>query len=157
VMPGSYESINYALRPAKNIERRMLCEAFRRLIEFGRLESYRYVGFGSTYFSDFSLFHKSLRIMNNVSIERDIGNKERFEFNRPYKCINLEFGHSNAILPSLTWDMRTIAWLDYDYNLDQGVLTDVKFVCASAPSGSIISARYGLPKSIGVYCFDFDC
>lgn len=137
-MPGSYESINYALRPAKNIERRMLCEAFRRLVGFGGVESYRYIGFGSTYFSDFSLFHKSLRITDNVSIEHDIKNRERFEFNRPYKCIKLEFGESNAILPGLTWDVRTIVWLDYDYALDQGVLTDVAFVCANAPSGSII-------------------
>jgi len=137
-MPGSYESINYALRPAKNIERRMLCEVFRRLVEFGRLDSYMYIGFGSTYFSDFSLFHKSLRIINNVSIERDAVNKKRFEFNRPYKCIRLEFGESNEILPKLTWNMRTIAWLDYDYKLNQGILTDVAFVCSNAPSGSII-------------------
>jgi hypothetical protein len=137
-MPGSYESINYALRPAKNIERRMLCDVFRRLVEFGRLESYRYIGFGSTYFSDFSLFHKSLRITNNVSIERDVENEKRFEFNRPYSCVRLEFGESNEILPKLTWDVRTIAWLDYDYKLDQGILTDVAFVCSNAPSGSII-------------------
>jgi len=137
-MPGSYEFINYALRPAKNIERRMLCEAFRRLSEFGRLDSYRYIGFGSTYFSDFSLFHKSLRITNNVSIEHDVKNEERFEFNRPYSCIRLEFGESNEILPKLTWDVKTIAWLDYDYKLDQGILTDVAFVCSNAPPGSII-------------------
>lgn len=116
----------------------MLCEAFRRLAEFGRLESYRYIGFGSTYFSDFSLFHKSLGIENSVSIEHDIKNRKRFEFNRPYKCVRLEFGESNAILPNLTWDVRTIAWLDYDYALNQSVLTDVAFVCANAPSGSII-------------------
>lgn len=138
MMPGSYESINYALRPAKNIERRMLCDAFRRLVEFGRIESYRYIGFGSTFFSDFSLFHKSLRIMDNVSIESDVENRERFEFNRPYKCIRLKFGKSSAILPELTWDVRTITWLDYDYKLKQEVLTDVAFVCANTPSGSVI-------------------
>ena len=138
VVPRSYESVNYALRPAKNIERRMLCEAFRRLVEFDSLESYRYVGFGSTYFSDFLLFHKSLKITNNVSIEHDVEHKNRFEFNRPYRCITLEFGDSNDILPSLPWNVRTITWLDYDYKLEQGILTDVGFVCASSPSGSII-------------------
>jgi hypothetical protein len=137
-MPGSYESINYGLRPAKNIERKMLCETFRRLVEFGRVESYRYIGFGSAFFSDFSLFHKSLRIADNVSMERDTANRERFEFNRPYKCIKLEFGESNAILPSLTWDVRTIAWLDYDDKLNLGVLTDVAFVCANALPGSVL-------------------
>lgn len=149
-MPGSYESINYALRPAKNIERRMLCEAFRRLAEFGRLDSYRYVGFGSTYFSDFSLFHKSLRITNSVSIERDIQNQERFEFNRPYRCIKLEFGESNEILPKLAWDVRTIAWLDYDYKLEQAILTDVAFICSNAPSGSVIVVTVDAkPEEIG--------
>jgi hypothetical protein len=137
-MPPSYESINYALRPAKNIERKMFCEVFRRLEEFGRLESYRYIGFGSTFFGDFSLFHKSLGIGNNISIEKDVRNQVRFEFNRPYNCIQLKFGESSDLLPTLGWDVRTIVWLDYDYKLDQGVLTDVAFVSANAPPGSVL-------------------
>jgi hypothetical protein len=63
-MAGSYEKINYSLRPAKSIERKMLCDAFRRLSAFGKVENYQYIGFGSTYFSDFSLFHKALGISN---------------------------------------------------------------------------------------------
>jgi hypothetical protein len=78
-MPGSYEKINYGLRPAKCIERKMMCEAFRRLSEFGSVESYRYIGFGSTYFSDFSLFHKHLGITNMISMEQDEHNAPRFE------------------------------------------------------------------------------
>lgn len=137
-MSKSYERVNYALRPAKNIERKMFCEVFYRLAEFGRVDSYRYIGFGSTYFSDFSLFHKSLKISNNVSIEREVVDKERFEFNLPYKCIKLIFGESNAILPTLDWSVRTIIWLDYDSQLSQSILTDVVFVCSNAPSGSIL-------------------
>ena len=137
-MARSYESINYALRPAKNIERKMFCEVLRRLEEFGKLESYRYIGFGSTFFGDFSLFHKSLGIRNNISIEKDVQNQVRFEFNRPYNCIDLKFGESSDILPGLGWDVRSIIWLDYDYVLDQGVLTDVAFVTANAPAGSIL-------------------
>src|SRR5688572_20955159 len=98
-MAGSYERINYGLRPAKSIERKMLCEAFRRLSEFGSVESYVYIGFGSTYFSDFNLFHKQLGIRNMISLEKDKNNKARFEFNRPFKCITIEYGHSNEILP----------------------------------------------------------
>ena len=137
-MPKSYESVNYALRPAKNIERKMFCEAFRRLAEFCRVDSYRYIGFGSTFFSDFSLFHKSLKITNNVSIEREVEDSERFEFNLPYSCIDLKFGESNEILPALPWDVRTIIWLDYDIPLNQNILTDVAFVCSNAPSGSVL-------------------
>ena len=44
----SYESINYALRPAKAIERRMLCEVFRRLYPFQPIDQYGYVTVAST-------------------------------------------------------------------------------------------------------------
>jgi len=137
-MPKSYESVNYALRPAKNIERKMFCDAFRRLAEFGSVDSYRYIGFGSTFFSDFSLFHKSLKITNNMSIEREVEDKERFEFNLPYSCIELKFGESNEILPTLPWNVRTIIWLDYDSPLSQSILTDVATVCANAFPGSVL-------------------
>ena len=85
-MAASYERIHYGLRPAKNVQRKMLVETFRRLSEFGAVDSYRYVGFGSTYFSDFSLFHKTLGIRSMISIERDLSNRKRFEFNRPFNC-----------------------------------------------------------------------
>lgn len=137
-MSTSYRSINYSLRPAKNIERKMLCDTFRRLSHFDRIESYRYIGFGSTYFSDFILFHKALGIKDMVSIEKDVDNEERFEFNCPFRCIKIEFNHSNEVLPALDWDVKTILWLDYDGKLDVTVLTDVACFCANALPGSII-------------------
>lgn len=137
-MPGTYEKINYGLRPAKAIERKMLCEVFRRLSPFARVDAYRYIGFGSTYFSDFVLFHKSLGIKNMISIERDEENEARFRFNRPFSCIRIEFGESTEVLPKLSWDTKTIIWLDYDGKLNNGVLADVSFFCASAVSGSMI-------------------
>jgi hypothetical protein len=135
---ASYERIHYGLRPAKNVQRKMLVETFRRLSGFGSLDSYRYVGFGSTYFSDFSLFHRTLGIRNMVSIERDIANRKRFEFNRPFNCIKIAFGTSSEILPTLPWSVRTILWLDYDGSLESSMLADVRYFCASAPSGSVI-------------------
>lgn len=138
-MPGSYRSINYSLRPAKSIERKMLCEGFRRLSLFSDVEAYRYVGFGSNYFSDFILVHKTLGIKNMISIERDIQNRTRFEFNRPFDCIEIKFGESNEILPALSWkDIRTILWLDYDGKLENSILTDVGNFFANAVSGSMI-------------------
>jgi len=135
----SYDEVNYTLRPAKNIERKMFCDVFRRLTEFGSLESYRYIGLGSVYFSDFSLFHKFLNIVNNVSMEREIGDKERVLFNIPYSCIEMKWGESNEILPTLEWDMtRTITWLDYDDPLIPSMLRDVTTVCSYALSGSIL-------------------
>ena len=137
-MPSSYEKINYALRPAKAIERKMLCDAFRRLSAFARVEAYRYIGFGSTYFSDFVLMHKSLRITNMMSIERDAEKRERFEFNCPFACVRMVFEESTDALANLTWDARTIIWLDYDYALQDGVLADTMLFCASARSGSVL-------------------
>ncbi|MEH1965460.1 O-methyltransferase [Nostoc sp.] len=138
-MSGSYKDINYAIRPAKSIERKMLCETFRRLSVICPVEKYRYIGFGSAYFSDFYLFHKALNFYSMHSIERDTNNSKRFEFNCPFKCIQIHFGESNAILPTLEWNnLSTIVWLDYDGNLNQNVLADIKTVCSNVSPGSVI-------------------
>jgi len=147
-MSNSYRSINYSLRPAKNIERKMLCDTFRRLSYFDKIESYRYIGFGSTYFSDFILFHKALDIRDMMSIEKDVDNEERFKFNCPFQCIKIEFNHSNEVLPSLDWDVRTILWLDYDGKLDTTVLTDVACFCANALPGSVIVVTVNAHRDI---------
>jgi hypothetical protein len=137
-MAGSSERINYNLRPAKHVERKMMCEAFRRLSAFGSVDSYRYVGFGSFYFRDFALIHRALGISNMLSIEREEENRERFQFNVPYRCIEIAFGESSEILPTLKWDVRTILWLDYDYGLDTSILGDLTHFCANACAGSVL-------------------
>jgi hypothetical protein len=137
-VPGSYRKINYALRPAKTIERKMLCEAFRRLYPFGKLETYRYIGFGSIYFSDFILFHRALGINNMLSIEKDEYARECFEFNKPYQCVTLDFRPSTSVLPGLDWDIRSIVWLDYEEQINGSILSDITSVCSHACSGSVI-------------------
>lgn len=138
-LPGSWGKINYNLRFAKNIERKMLSEAFQCLTTFGPINRYRYVGFGSHFFSDFKLFHRTLGITEMISIE-DVEEqyKERFRFNRPYRCIKLKFGPSRYELPRLFWNRKTILWLDYDSALNLDVLADVEFFCANAVSGSVL-------------------
>jgi hypothetical protein len=129
---------NYAVRPAKHIERKMLCEAFSRLFPFGDVSSYRYIGFGGFYFRDFAIFHRVLGITNMVSIEIDQGNRERYQFNTPYNCIDLKFGASGDVLPSLSWDARTILWLDYTRKLDSDGLADVRWFLTNAQPGSVL-------------------
>lgn len=136
-MTASYPRVDYALRPAKNIERKMMCEAFRRLDRFSDLKHYRYVGFGSTYFSDFLLLHRALGLEHMISIEHHIEYQERFEFNRPFDCVRMEFGRCVQVLPRLDWSGRTIAWLDYDSSLTLSVLADVDCVFSNASSESI--------------------
>lgn len=135
----SYESINYSLRPAKSIERKMLIDGFRRCSAFASLSAYRYIGFGSAYFTDFSLVHRALGIESLISIEDAAEAKRpRFNFNRPYECITVMFGRAIEVLPTLEWNERTIAWLDYDRGLDNEKLSDITTVCAAAPSGSVL-------------------
>jgi len=136
-MSGSFKKINYKVRPAKCIERKMLCEVFRRITSFYPLENYRYVGFGSPFFSDFVLFHKNLNISKMVSIEGEVEDRNRFIFNRPYKCIDLEFGHSTEVLPRLGWEAPNIVWLDYDGELNRDVLADIRFLMSSLIPGSV--------------------
>src|SRR6266581_5372051 len=114
----SYRIVNFSLRPAKSVERKMLAEAFRLLSRFGSINAYRYIGLGSNFFSDFILFHKSLGITNMTSIEQDRPFAKRFAFNRPFLCVDIKIGESGEILPTLNWSMRTILWLDYDLPLD---------------------------------------
>ncbi|MBI2058411.1 MAG: hypothetical protein HYT87_01435 [Nitrospirae bacterium] len=135
-MSDSFRIINYALRPGKAIERRMLCAAFERLHPFQRIQEYRYVGFGSIYFSDFQLLHRELGITNMLSIEKETSSRACFRFNRPYRCIQLKFANSGEVLPTIDWRRRTIAWLDYENRLDTGILGDIATVCLRAASGS---------------------
>ena len=136
--PPSYQKINYALRPAKAIERRMLCDVFSRLYPFQSVHSFGYVGFGSVYFSDFYLLHRFLGITKLVSIERDVDNAQRFRNNIPFGCIELRFCHSSVALPELDWTQRQIVWLDYDNGLELDVLADIATVVSKAVSGSFM-------------------
>lgn len=137
-MSGSYRKINYDLRPAKSIERKMLCEALRKLIIFCDLAKYRYVGFGATFFTDFLLIHKSLGLNDLISIEKEKEDKRRFEFNCPYRCVQLRFGEANDILPIISWTKKIILWLDYDDPLKDSMLTDIGTFISRAQTGSII-------------------
>jgi hypothetical protein len=124
-MPGSYRNINYSIRPAKAIERKMLCDTFRRVSRIDKLSSYRYIGFGSPFFSDFIVVHRGLGLTKMVDIEMQSHDSSRFRFNRPYHCVKIKFGLAGEILPTLSWRDRTIAWLDYDGTLSTSILEDV--------------------------------
>jgi hypothetical protein len=139
-MVASYRRIDYRVRPAKNIERKMLAESFRRLSEFESTSAYRYVGMGSVYFSDFMLFHKQLGFESMVSIEdtTDPIVQLRFHLNVPFGHIEMKFGNSAAILQRLSWESRTVAWMDYDGALVASCLSDIDYMIRHAASGSIL-------------------
>jgi len=138
----NFERINYALRPAKHAERKMLCETFGRLSVLDNLKNYRYIGMGSAYFSDFNLFHKTLGITKLLSIEAEDEQeyKNRIEFNKPYGCIDVEFGYTSDVLPKLPWTKwrnKSIVWLDYIECLKEYMLGDINTVIFNVRPGSI--------------------
>jgi hypothetical protein len=140
-MAKSFNRIDYRLRPAKAVERRMMAEAFLRLRPFGSVETYRYVGMGSVYFSDFSLFHALCGFDPMISLEGtdDAKVQNRFKLNVPLGNITVHFGHSNTTLPTLPWDLRSVVWLDYDGVLNKEVLIDLRYLAAKLVSGSVLT------------------
>jgi hypothetical protein len=77
-------------------------------------------------------------------MEENIEDSGRFEFNKPLGCIQIEFGNSRQVLPTLKWQNRpTIIWLDYDRALDKDKLEDIGYVVANLcpPSMLIVTLR----------------
>lgn len=140
-MSNSGRKVNYSLRPAKNVERKMMCEFFREANKMYKINQYRYIGFGAFYFTDFTLMHKEFNINKMVSIEKDQTNSARFEFNKPFGCIELCFGESTIMLESqLNWDYNTkdIVWLDYDDILTESKIFDFELCINKVTSGSFV-------------------
>ena len=131
--------LNFLIRPAKNVERKMMCEVFERLSRIAPLPQYRYIGFGSWGFYDYSLLHRRLGIHDMISIEADEKLKGRIRINKPYKCIDMKWGKSTDRLPNLDWGKRSIVWLDYFSQLDTSVLDDIQTVTSKAVSGTILA------------------
>ena len=134
----SFRKINYKLRPAKTVERKMIAESFRKLSAFHPLQEYQYIGFGSIYFVDYSLFHKTLGLTKLISIEKEEAARARVEFNKPFSCIKLYFDESSNVLPTLSYEIPSIIWLDYDGRLTSDCLGDINTVCASCTPGSVL-------------------
>src|SRR6266571_2638353 len=134
---ASFEAVNYAVRPNKNVERKLIAECLQGLVRRFDMQTYRYIGFGSMWFVDFILFHKLLLMEDMVSIERD--SADRADFNKPFGCIAVEEGESTTVLPTLKLDSkRAVVWLDYNSHLTGPIFEDIRIVCRSVPSGSIV-------------------
>lgn len=132
-------SVQYDLRPAKQVERRMLVDAFQRLAQAGfEIRDYQYTGFGSIYFVDFIIFHKLLGINKLVSIEHDGSLEERVKYNCPFKCVDIKIDLSTNIIPTLSQDSNHILWLDYDEPVKSSILDDMYLAGSQLSSGSII-------------------
>lgn len=142
----NHRKVDYSLRPAKHAERRMLAELFSRLYPFQAVRMYQYVGFGSLWFEDFRLFHRTLGFQKMTSIEQS-GPEKRFLENRPYKSVKILFGRSNTNLQQIKWDMPTILWLDYNSPISESSLLDIDIAAENLVSGSIIAVTYDIQEA----------
>jgi hypothetical protein len=134
--------INYSLRVGKNIERKMIKDCLLRLFNFSNTNTYQYIGFGSKYFTDFIVFHKYLHIDSMISIEGDVDNEAKYDFNKPLNCIKMMYGHSSEILPSIDLSINSVIWLDFDGLLVNSCLEDISFCISKMKSGSVILTTF---------------
>ena len=137
-MPASYRLVNFRLRPAKAVERKMIVEVCGRMNAFSNILGFRYVGLGSPFFNDFIMLHRRYGIENLICIEREVQHKKRFIFNRPFDCVDIEWGDSNDVLSRLPWaGIPTIVWMDYDDRMNDGILTDIRTIFSQIETGSL--------------------
>ncbi len=137
-MPASYRLVNFRLRPAKAVERKMIVEVCGRMSAFSNMLGFRYVGLGSPFFNDFIMLHRRYGLKNLTCVEREVQNKTRFLFNRPFDCIDMEWGDSNDVLPTLSWTgIPTIIWMDYDDRINDGMLADIRTIFSQIEAGSL--------------------
>jgi hypothetical protein len=135
----SYEKFNYLLRPAKQVERKLLIEGLHQLAAGGfHLRRYRYVGFGSPFYADFALFHKYLYIDDCWCVEHMLSIEKRMRFNRPFSHVRLHMCEVSEIVARLDRDRKHLVWLDYDFPLTDQVLGDVAGFATTLAAESII-------------------
>ncbi len=137
-MPPSYRLVNFRLRPAKAVERKMIVEVCSRLGAFSNLLGFRYIGLGSPFFNDFASIHRRYGITNLNCIERESQDKDRFLFNKPFDCIEMCWGESTEMLPNLLWNgIPSIIWMDYDDPINEGMLSDIGTIFRQVEPGSM--------------------
>ncbi|RPJ70429.1 MAG: hypothetical protein EHM20_15470, partial [Alphaproteobacteria bacterium] len=134
----SFERIDYSLRPAKQVERKLIVETLQKLSKASYfICDYTYLGFGSIYYSDFLLFHKYLHIDDMICVEdKDVPN--RMKFNKPFDFIKLHMKKFNDVIPLLDRKLKYMVWLDYDYSVHEDVFSDIQSLIHILVPGSII-------------------
>lgn len=136
----SFEKLNYSIRPNKNVERKLIVKLLQAISSTGQfnIRGYRYIGFGSIWFVDFTLFHRALGITDMVSVEKESSRERRLRFNKPFDCVNLILAEYSDAFADLNWDKRSIVWLDFDDILRPELFDSLKRTLLKVQSGSIV-------------------
>ncbi len=151
----SFDAVNYSLRPNKTIQRALVFDGLRSLSDDVDWSDATYIGFGSIWFTDFSMAHKRLGINRMISIESDEIGFRRAEYNKPFRTVSVLSGLSYEIIPEFYDDPAMmsrpwIIWLDYDSALSDDAVQELRGVVERAPPNSALIAtidasgkRYG--------------
>lgn len=145
---ASYNSFNYNHRPAKTVERKIFVELLKEIYGVIDVRHCTYVGFGSPFFVDFRMIHKELGITRMINIENKVEDRARFEYNKPFSCIDLKWGDSTEVLLDIDWAGKKILWLDYDETLQPYMFEDIDTIFSNAEPGSFyfFTCNSSLPK-----------
>lgn len=137
----SFRKVHYGLRPAKQVERRMIIDALLLLAEAGfSVRDYHYLGMGSIHFVDFAMIHKFLGILKMTSVEASKKVINRIEFNRPYRnAVNAIVGKEiGDIISNIEENTKYLVWLDYDNVLSDYMIRDINLSMLKLAPGSIL-------------------
>jgi putative O-methyltransferase len=136
---ASYLKVSYDLRPAKQIERRMIIDSLQILTSNGfPIRDYQYTGLGSIYFVDFILFHRILGMTSLLSVEHDMRIRRRVKFNKPFAEIDIAMKPIGDVIPTLDRDKKHLLWLDYDFHLNRTAVADSALAAFKLSAGSIL-------------------
>ena len=143
----SFDAVNYTLRPNKTVERKIVFSSLQSLSRIIDLSNHLYVGFGSLWFVDYLMAHRSLGIKSMVSIERDQIGRRRADFNRPLACIEVVPGESTEVIPTLGLEAReSVVWFDYDSSIDGPTLADIGLLAPRCAINSVLIVTINAKK-----------
>jgi hypothetical protein len=128
----------YHLRTNKAIDRFMLLEALRHLVQPNDQRKYTYYGFGGPYLEDFRLVHENFPRMHLVSLESDPETYKRQKFHAPCRKIRLVPLDFRSFLARYdSRDRKSIFWLDYT-GLEYSQVEDFMSLLGKVARGSVI-------------------
>ena len=131
--------INYLIRPAKNIKRKIFVETLQYLRKAGYdVSDYHYLGFGGHYYVDFILFHNLLSIKKMTCLEKKPFLKDRMEFNKPFEFITLKMKSLTQFIPTINSDEKYLIWADYENKLDDEIIGNIQSLISTLKNGSIL-------------------
>lgn len=136
---ASARKVIYNLRPAKQVERRMLLDALQVMGEAGfGIRGYQYTGMGSLYFVDFVLFYRLLGMTDMLTVEMDLSLESRIRYNLPFGPIVFAPVPIGEVIPELSLEKQHLLWLDYDFRMNEVVVQDVGTAAVRLTPGSIL-------------------